>query len=202
MAARIGKQFIDRKLTKAERKLLRKQTRKLVSLKNKEEGLEISENPTKRLVIGNGGLICGMERDTLLRLFGKYGHIQSLYMIPGKEFALLSYSAVAEAVDAYNNINGYQLVYPDQMPKADITFYLAYLMDCFDTSRLLKWDVRPLLPYQTDLHPPGLVLVENFVSTDTAKKLINYFKTKSADANHGKGDSVCFFYITKIELNT
>ena len=186
MAARAGKQLIEKKLTKSERKLVKKQARKLISLKNKEENIDISDSPTNHLVVGNGGLICGMDRNSLLTLFGKFGHIQSLFMIPGKEFSLLSYRTKNEAIDAYNNLHGCPLKFPDEVPKSGITLYLAYLMDSFDKTKFLKWDVKPVLPFQSELHPPGLKLVENFISTDTEMKLIEFFKMESHDAEHGK----------------
>ena len=191
MASRGSTQLIGRKLTKSERKLFKKQARKLFSLKNKEESLNISENPTNHLLIGNGGLICGVDRNFLLQLFGKYGNIQSLYMIPGKEFAVLSYQNKDEAIDAFKNIHGCPLVFPDQAPKGDITLYLAYLMGSFVKTELLKWDVRPILPCQTDLHPPGLILLENFISKDIEMRLIEYFKMDSFESQLGKEDLEC-----------
>ena len=186
MAARVGKQLVDKKLTKSERKLFKKQARKFFSLTNKEENLQISEKPTKHLVVGNGGLICGMDRDSLFRLFGRYGRVESLYMIPGKEFALLSFKNESEAIEAYDHIHGRPLEHPEQAPRSGITLYLAYLMDSFDKSNLLKWNVKPVLPCQNDLHPPGLVIVENFITEVAEKELIEYFKIESSDAEGGK----------------
>lgn len=187
MAARGEKIFVERKFTKAERKQFKKQARKIFSFRNKENGLQIAEGPTNHLVIGNGGLICGMDRSTLLRLFGRYGNVKSLYMIPGKEFALLSFQTKLEAVAAHKSLHGRPLSYPDEAPKDGITFYLAYLVESLDDrTDLVQWNVRPVTANQKDLHPPGLILVEDFISKEKETELIEYFSIRGGDDRPGK----------------
>ena len=165
------------KLNKSERRALRKQAKKLLALKNEENGLEISDEPTRHLVVGNGGLLCGMARSCLLKLFGRHGSIESLYMIPDKSFSLVSYKTANEAHGAHGKIHGRTLECPSEVPKNGITLYLAFLKENFaDKSDLMKWNVRPVLPSEVHLHPPGLVIIEDFISDKQENELIGFFK--------------------------
>lgn len=161
-----------------------------MSLKNKNaDGLEISEVPTSHLVVGNGGLLCGMNRSSLLGLFGKYGTVKSLCMIPGKEFALISFKTKSDATEAYGAIHGRPLSCPDEIGKEGVVLYLAYLLESFNERvDLLQWNVRPVMPWQIDLHPPGIIITEDFVSKEEETELIRFFKIGLEDSDHGEKD--------------
>lgn len=177
MISKMASKWTGQKLNKCERRALRKQAKKLLALKNEENGLEISDEPTRHLVVGNGGLLCGMARSCLLKLFGKHGSIESLCLIPDKSFSLVSYKTTNEAHNAHEKIHGRTLECPSEVPKNGVTLYLAFLKENFtDKSDLMKWNVRPVLPSQPDLHPLGLVIVEDFISDEQENELIGFFK--------------------------
>ena len=190
---------LEPKLSKTERKALRKQARKFLSLQRNENGLKLSETPTRHIVIGNGGLMCGMERSYLLGLFGRFGHVEELCMIPKKQFALLSYQRESQAMSAYSDINGRLLKCPEDLPKSGVTLYLAYLMDKFEKSTFSKWNIRPVLPSQKKLHPPELILLENFISSRKERELLSFFKMKSDDGNF---QSTYYHIYTTVKFST
>ncbi len=174
---------MESKLSKLERKALKKQSRKLFALKAQNKELSLSERPTRHILISNGGLICGIERNHLLAWFGIYGPIESLLMVPGKSFSLISFKTVEESIKAFDGVHGKSLNFPEQKPAGEITLYLAYLLDKSPVLNPGTFDIRPVLPCQKELHPPGLILATDFVSKEQEKNLIEYFRIEENSLN-------------------
>ncbi|EDV18653.1 uncharacterized protein TRIADDRAFT_9843, partial [Trichoplax adhaerens] len=62
------------------------------------------------LLISNGGLGCGITRTILTSVFGRYGQITNIIMLPDKPFSVLSYQTVTDAKQAYDNIHAIELI--------------------------------------------------------------------------------------------
>ena len=175
---------IDTKLSKLERKALRKQTRKLFSFKKDSTSIEISEKPTRHVIVGNGGLICGVERTNLLSWFSRHGAVETVSMIPGKSFSVVSFRKLEDSIQAYSEIHGHPIDCPDEGSNKCVTLYLAYLLE---NSVLLReqtasaYTKMPVLASQTELHPPGLVVLEGFISKEKEAELIEYFQAEDSN---------------------
>jgi hypothetical protein len=159
------------KLTKAERKMMKKQTKALHTLKNRAREVGgISEIPTPYLLVKNGGLMCGVKRQDLVNVFDKCGKLDDLIMIPGKSFSYVLFSDVTSAKEAMKNINGQKLPLNQT---SDRTFYLAYLLK------------RPCaeLCLSDRSYPSGMILIEDFISEHLEHKLLQYFSSCKETAN-------------------
>ena len=150
------------KLTKAEKKALRKQTRLVNSLRRHNADLaSISEIPTRHLMIGKGGLMCGIQRSQLVSLFQKFGNIERILMFPGRSFSFLSFEYVNESMKAMKAVHGRVLDCPSEFPRPEVTFYLSFLASVPDDVSI-----------ENQAKPPGLVLVEDFVNDAEEEELI------------------------------
>eukprot|EP00794_Sanderia_malayensis_P018979 gene18979-20886_t len=178
---------METKLNKLERKALRKQAKKLFALRNQHSELEISEKPTRHILISNGGLICGMERCHLLKCFGNFGQIEHLTMIPGRSYSLVSFKSLEDAAKAFREIHGQSLEFSSDESQKRVTLYLAYLLDSAPIFKSETCDVNPVLPSQSELHPPGLILITEFVSEVEEKCLIEHFKMKDDSKGQKSG---------------
>lgn len=150
------------KLTKAEKKALRKQTRLVHTLiRHNADLASVSESPTRHLMVGNGGLMCGVDRSQIVSLFQKFGSIERLLMFPGRSFSFISFENVGESVKAMETVHGRVLNCPTEFPKSDVTFYLSFLTSVPDDVTI-----------ENQVKPAGLVLVDDFVTEAEEEELI------------------------------
>ncbi|XP_022795895.1 alkylated DNA repair protein alkB homolog 8-like [Stylophora pistillata] len=150
------------KLTKAEKKALRKQTRLIHSLRrNNSELAIVSESPTRHLMVGNGGFMCGIDRKLIFNFFQKFGNIERLLMFPGRSFSFITFEHVSESLKAMEKVHGRVLDCPSEFPRPDVRFYLSFLTNLPD-------DVS----FEKQATPSGLVLVDDFVTEAEEEQLI------------------------------
>uniref|UniRef100_A0A3P8Y5G1 Fe2OG dioxygenase domain-containing protein n=1 Tax=Esox lucius TaxID=8010 RepID=A0A3P8Y5G1_ESOLU len=157
--------------SKEEKKLLRKQIKASHTLL-KHEGISTVSKPTKdyiislqSLVVANGGLGNGVSREQLQVVLGEGGDVETLIMHPHKPYALVTYRTEVSAQRGHVLLNGRQLQCGDQV----VTLYLSYV-DTVDSES----GVCAVLP-------PGLVLVEEFVSLEEEALLLDAIDWKSHD---------------------
>ena len=150
------------KLTKAEKKALRKQTKLIHALRRHNADLaSVSESPTRHLMVGNGGLMCGVDRNQIVSLFQKFGNIERLLMFPGRSFSFISFQTVSESVKAMETVHGRVLDCPSECPRPDVTFYLSFLANVPDDVAI-----------ENQVKPTGLMLIEDFVTGAEEEELI------------------------------
>ena len=150
------------KLTKTERKIAKKQAKKLNILqRHNAELANISSEPTPHLLVGNGGLMCGIERNHLADLFGRFGTVKEIVMLPKRSYSFLTFEKTMEARAAFNILHGRALECPSEFPRSGVKFYLSYLQNVPSESRGSQ-----------KLLPPGLTVIENFLSEQEEKELI------------------------------
>ena len=83
------------------------------------------------MVVANGGLSNGVEREQLWSLFAKYGCITDIVMKPCKPYAFISFSSIDEAMLAMNELNGRLLSHGSDHPVSpDPQLYLLYVAEC------------------------------------------------------------------------
>uniref|UniRef100_A0AAZ3Q164 tRNA (carboxymethyluridine(34)-5-O)-methyltransferase n=1 Tax=Oncorhynchus tshawytscha TaxID=74940 RepID=A0AAZ3Q164_ONCTS len=149
--------------SKEEKKLLRKQIKASHTLL-KHEGISTVSQPTKSLVVANGGLGNGVSREQLQDVLGEVGEVEILVMPPHKPYALVTYRSEVSAQRGHA-LNGRQLQRGDQI----VTLYLSYV----NTVDSELWGCVDL--------PPGLVLVEEFVSPEEEALLLDAIDWTSHD---------------------
>jgi alkylated DNA repair protein alkB homolog 8 len=79
------------------------------------------------LVVANGGLGNGVDREQLWYLFEKYGKIVDIVMKPRKPYAFVSFQTVEEAERAMKELNGHRL--EDSNVDGPL-LYLLYVKEC------------------------------------------------------------------------
>uniref|UniRef100_A0A7N8XTQ4 tRNA (carboxymethyluridine(34)-5-O)-methyltransferase n=1 Tax=Mastacembelus armatus TaxID=205130 RepID=A0A7N8XTQ4_9TELE len=139
------------KKSKDEKKVLRKQIKASHTLL-KHEGIVTAPQPTKSLVVANGGLGNGVSREELSAVLKEMGEVETLVMPPHKPYAFATFSARK----AHTHLNGQKL----QCGENSVTLYLSYVNSVICEEEL-------------SLHfPEGLVLLEDFVSSEEEALLL------------------------------
>uniref|UniRef100_A0AAQ4SA32 CWF19 like cell cycle control factor 2 n=1 Tax=Gasterosteus aculeatus aculeatus TaxID=481459 RepID=A0AAQ4SA32_GASAC len=141
--------------SKEDRKVLRKQLKASHTLL-KHEGIRTTPQPTKTLVVANGGLGNGVSREELSAALGEMGELETLIMHPHKPYAFVTYRSEESARKAHVRLNGEKL----ECRESSVTLYLSYV-----NSVTCEEEVSVPLP-------DGLVLVEDFVSQEEEAVLL------------------------------
>lgn len=144
------------KLTKMEKKFLRKQS-KARHVLLKHEGIQAVSYPTQSLVIANGGLGNGVSRKQLLLTLEKCGPVEALLMPPNKPYAFVIFQTIEESKKAYFTLNGKEII--DDLGQK-IFLYLNFVEKA-------QWKNMGL-----EALPPGLLVVEEIISSEEEKKLL------------------------------
>nr|XP_020495617.1 alkylated DNA repair protein alkB homolog 8 isoform X1 [Labrus bergylta] len=141
--------------SKEEKKILKRQIKASYTLL-KHEGITTTSQPTKNLVVANGGLGNGVSREELLSALKEMGELETLLMHPKKPFAFVTYRSEESAQKAYVHLNGQKL----QCGENSVTLYLSYVhsVTCEEEASVSL--------------PEGLTLVEDFVSQDEEDLLL------------------------------
>jgi len=85
----------------------------------------------QNLVIANGGLSNGVQREQLWSLFAQYGSITDIVMKPHKPYAFVSFSSIDEAASAVNELNEKLLSHgSDHAVSPDPRLYMLYIAEC------------------------------------------------------------------------
>ncbi|KAI4815854.1 hypothetical protein KUCAC02_005981 [Chaenocephalus aceratus] len=141
--------------SKEDKKVIRKQLKASHTLL-KHEGISTAPQPTKSLVVANGGLGNGVSREELSAALKQMGEVDKLIMHPNKPYAFVIYRSEESARKAHINLNGEKL----QCGENSVTLYLSYVdsVTCEEEASV------PL--------PEGLVLVEDFVCSEEEALLL------------------------------
>ncbi|XP_031564983.1 alkylated DNA repair protein alkB homolog 8-like [Actinia tenebrosa] len=153
--------FCAEQLTKSEKKALRKQRSKIHSLQRSNTELVVSKIPTSHLLVGNGGLMNGINRSQIGGLFKSFGTVERVVMLPQRSYSFVSFKNVEDASRAMQTVNGRRLDPSFEFSKAGVVLYLSYLTNLPDDIVVDRQNL-----------PQGLVLVEDFISDVEEKKLL------------------------------
>ncbi|XP_072332860.1 tRNA (carboxymethyluridine(34)-5-O)-methyltransferase ALKBH8 isoform X1 [Scyliorhinus torazame] len=145
------------KLSKEQKKLLRKQM-KAQHILLKQDGIATVPGPTQHLVIANGGLGNGVNRQQLSEVLQTFGIVETLLMLPHKPHAFATYSTIQEAREAYNALNGQNIKIAGHTQP--IILYLNFVEE------VVCEDISPLSL------PPGLLVVEDIISPEHETRLL------------------------------
>ncbi|XP_069545028.1 alkylated DNA repair protein alkB homolog 8 [Brachyistius frenatus] len=141
--------------SKEEKKVLKKQIKGSHTLL-KHEGISTAQQPTKSLVVVNGGLGNGVSREDLRAALTEMGEVEVLLMPPHKPYAFVTYRSEENARKAQVHLNGQNLPCGGN----SVTLYLSFVNSVAQQEEASV----PL--------PDGLVLVEEFVSPEEEAVLL------------------------------
>lgn len=79
------------------------------------------------MVIGNGGLGNGIQRETILKIFSPYGKILDVVMKENRSYCFVSFCDTASAQTAFNELNGQC---PADIQVQGFKFYIAFIDKC------------------------------------------------------------------------
>ncbi|XP_077915186.1 tRNA (carboxymethyluridine(34)-5-O)-methyltransferase ALKBH8 isoform X2 [Halichoerus grypus] len=156
------------KLSKTEKKFLRKQMKARHTLL-RHEGIETVSCATRSLVVANGGLGNNVSRNQLLPVLEKCGLVDALLMPPNKPYAFVRYKTAEEAEKAYVTLNGKEIV--DDLGQK-IILYLNFVEKA-------QWKELGLQAL-----PPGLMVVEEIISSEDEKILLESVNWTEDIDNH------------------
>ncbi|XP_047609507.1 alkylated DNA repair protein alkB homolog 8 isoform X2 [Phacochoerus africanus] len=144
------------KLSKTEKKLLRKQIKARHTLL-RHEGIETVFYATQSLIVANGGLGNGVSRNQLFPVLEKCGLVDALLMPPNKPYSFVRYTTIEESKKAYDTLNGEEIV--DDLGQK-IILYLSFV----EKAQWKELELQAL--------PPGLMVIEEIISSEDEKMLL------------------------------
>ncbi|XP_066555394.1 alkylated DNA repair protein alkB homolog 8 [Amia ocellicauda] len=168
MDARREENVNVQKMSKEEKKRLKKQIKASHTLL-KHEGIHTVSMPTKSLVVANGGLGNGVRREQLLEALRQCGSPEALLTPPDKPYAFVTFQSTEEARLALVALSGSQIHTEEQV----VTLYLNFVE-------------RVGSEVQTPQElPPGLTILEEFVSPDDELRLLEAIDWSSQSDGDG-----------------
>ncbi|XP_028656230.2 alkylated DNA repair protein alkB homolog 8 [Erpetoichthys calabaricus] len=151
------------KLDKESKKRARKQMRAAHTVL-RHAGISTVSHATQSLVIANGGLGNGVSRERLLDMLKGFGSVLSLLMPPNKPYAFVRYDSFEDAKMAFLTLNGCKL----QAEGQPVTLYVNFV------------DKVDFKEHSTQSLPPGLLVVEDFVSLEYEQELLQLMALNTA----------------------
>ncbi|XP_050525554.1 alkylated DNA repair protein alkB homolog 8-like isoform X2 [Daktulosphaira vitifoliae] len=112
-------------------------------------------------MICNRGLVDGLGRSQLVKLFSQFGTLENVVMLPFKSYCFVSYFNVDDAKKALNNINGKKNALFDHQ-----LVYLIYTESVPKNVEIIY-----------DL-PPGLEIIDNFITDKQEIFLLNFLNER------------------------
>ncbi|KAG4078399.1 hypothetical protein HA402_013110 [Bradysia odoriphaga] len=139
-----------------ERKAGRKQKR-CQHIITSETGLECNDAPKQNLVVCNAGLSTGLKNDALLMEAAKFGTVLQIILLPGKSYSFMKCKTIDDSISIYNGMNARSTLGQNGS--------VLYLLYCDDVPHSVN-------PWDHQL-PPGLILIENFITELEEESLLN-----------------------------
>ncbi|KAL5011567.1 hypothetical protein ScPMuIL_010118 [Solemya velum] len=137
------------KLSKAERKRMKKHTRSQKNLWARD-GIQTSEVPTKILCVCNAGLDNGVSREEVQHFFSSHGNLEEVIMLPRKPYAFVCYTDEEGAQQAHTALNGVEVQIGEDHVRS-VTFHIFYVSKA-------PHELSPSLKL-----PSGLIVLEDFI---------------------------------------
>ncbi|CAG2250544.1 ALKBH8 [Mytilus edulis] len=147
------------KMSKVDKKLKKKQM-KFRDMLEKNEGIQITETPTKIICVHNGGLDNSVSREEISTALDKNGSLIDVIMLPKKPYSFVCFKTTEDATKCCEEFNGLEMP-PNGKRKHSVILYLSYVNKVPSN----------ILPCKN--LPPGLIVLENFVSEAEENQLIS-----------------------------
>ena len=160
--------------------------------------VSFQESPSNHIFVANGGLQNGLSRELLVHLLTPTDSekgLKELYLPAGKDYAFATFESPKAASTAVSSLNGIcvqehctsagseellQLLNPKLLSGPPLHLYLCFV------DKVPQMYTHPSVT-EGDL-PPGLVLIEEFVSEAEEREFLDFFSTT---ANSGDASTSC-----------
>ena len=182
-------QNMDLDKDKVHRKVKRKQAQYLKQEPKTDIGFQ--EEPSVHLFIGNGGLKNGVPREVLEHMLNPLqseGYLKQLYLPSGKDYAFVTFTSTIIASQCLVSLNGVCIVEvcrsnesllqslpPALLHGPPVHLYMSYV------NKIPSSILGCGMPKRTECSqlPPGLILLEDFVSIQEEDQLLKFFSFES-----------------------
>lgn len=154
--------------TFSERKRLRKQ-KKYENILFKEWKLNISGVPSKHLMICNAGLLSGISEADMVCFFSRFGEVEEVCMVPSKSYSFVSFCELSSAELCVSRVS--DSVNPECFDKV-AELYLLYIEGLPKVGNVYR---------DNEVLPPGLIIVNDFLSELEESMLVNCTKIMETD---------------------
>ena len=160
---------------KADRK-----TKKVLDKLKQEWDICLAKEPTKYILVCNAGFTTGSTYEELAELFGKYGYLEDLILLPDKSYSFVTFSEVADASKAYEEVHA-NLTLPCQ----NNLLYLAFV------NNNPKVIASPLNAWNNakSIWPQGLHLLNDFITAEEEEHLLSSLDWNIATKNYNQTKS-------------
>ena len=175
MASKSEKQAASKNQLKQQMRNAKKYYKKTTSLLKEYDNVTVCDSPTRCLFIGNGGMLCGVDREHLLSMFGAHGAIADLVMLPRKSFAFLQYQNQESAEKSIAHLNGYA----PANSQTTAPFYIQFINR--DSLEFAKDDgvsgdyCYPVEEGEAHQMVDGVSLLQEFITEEYENKLYKFF---------------------------
>ncbi|XP_030836712.1 alkylated DNA repair protein alkB homolog 8 isoform X2 [Strongylocentrotus purpuratus] len=146
------------KLSKSERKLAKKQAKACHTLL-KHDGIHTVTRPTPILLVANGGLGNGIQRSEIHTIFSTVGPVEDVVMLREKPYCFVKYGNTSLATSAMHRLHGHRL--REGQGPSNVTLYLSFV------------ESVPTDKPQSNVPPPGLVIIPDFIDECLEQKIID-----------------------------
>ncbi|CAL4128276.1 unnamed protein product, partial [Meganyctiphanes norvegica] len=100
----------------------KKKIKRCLCLLEKEHNICASETPTRFLFVGNAGLTTGADEASLVEVFSSNSCLESLTMVPGKQYSFATFTSEQRAQEIYEAVHG-----KIGINSSDNPLYMAYV---------------------------------------------------------------------------
>ncbi|KAG1693946.1 Alkylated DNA repair protein alkB 8 [Nymphon striatum] len=156
------------KFSKQEKKVQRK-VNKYTTMVLNNEGINSSVFPTNIVVIGNAGLVVGIQRENIFDEFSDYGAIENIVMVPNQPYSFVKFLSSLDAENVVHNCHG---VKPKYIPNLS-ELYIFYVDE-----------IPAINPSNFGSIPPGLRIIDDFISAEDELCLLESIGIKSTNLKH------------------
>ena len=163
--------------------------------------VSFQESPSCHVFVANGGLQNGLSRELLVHLLtpteSAEKELKELYLPAGKDYAFATFESPKTASTAVTSLNGVciqeecsiqcagsegllKLINPKLLSGPSLHLYLCFIdkvpQACINPPVLTEGDASDL--------PPGLVMLEEFVSEVEERELLDFFSATANSSDH------------------
>lgn len=151
-AKRIGERFEGGKLAKKVHKSIEQ-------LKRHDPDVQISTEPTKYLLVSNSSILCGVSLEELEEIFLPLDELAEFIVYPNKRsYSFVQCSSIEKSIQVRTELHG---LIPPSLKNSHQPFAISYVENLPEATKC------------EDFRPANLKIIEEYVSSDLEKELVD-----------------------------